>query len=137
PTDDAATHGAAPPDARVTAAAKDDRVGDERGTAAVVHVERKGAEAGAVGDQQSRYVVFLDVWNAPRGDLGGQRLQDCPTGVVAGVAGAPPPVGAEEPLIDATVLGASQLASPRGQLFHCCRRLAHQYLDDPRITEQI
>ena len=51
---------AAPPDPRVAAAAQHDGVGDERGAAAVVQVERERAEARAVGDQQVRDVVLVD-----------------------------------------------------------------------------
>ena len=91
----------------------------------------------AVGDQQRRDVVLLDDGDAELGDLGGEGVQDRPTRVVAGVARAPPAVGAEEPLVDAAVLGAGELASPRGELLDRGRRLAHDDLDDARIAEQV
>ena len=104
--------GAAPPDARVAAAAQHDGVGHERGAAAVVQVERERTEAGAVGDQQLRDVVLLDDGDAQLGDLRRQRVQDRPARVVARVARAPPAVGAEEPLVDATVVGAGERRNP-------------------------
>ena len=129
--------GAAPPDAGVAAAAQHDGVGHERRAAPVVQVEGERTEAGAVGDQQPRDVVLLDDRYAELGDLGGQRVQDRPARVVAGVARAPPAVGAEEPLIEATVVGAGERASPLGQLLDGRRRLARHDLDDARIAEQV
>ena len=71
------------------------------------------------------------------GDLGRQRVQDRPARVVARVARAPPAVRAEEPLVDATVVGAGERATPLGQLLDGRGRLARHDLDDAGVAEQV
>jgi len=122
-----------PPDARVTAAAKGRPVGENAVRAAVVHFERKGAEAGAVGDQQSRYVVFLDDWNAPRGDLAASVCKMARPSSRR-VAGAPPPVGAENRDRCASSVRAN--SHPTRQLLHAAGASAHQYLRRPEDPER-
>src|SRR5215207_6841249 len=56
---------------------------------------------------------------------------------VAGVAGPPPPVGAEEPLVQAAVRGAGEGRAPVGQLQHRRRRLPGQHLDHPGVGQEV
>ena len=45
--------------------------------------------------------------------------------------------GTEEPLVDLTVVGAGELASPRRQLLNSRWRLLHDDLDDSRVTQEV
>src|SRR4029450_6801530 len=56
---------------------------------------------------------------------------------VAGVAGPPPPVGAEEPLVQAPVRGAGERRPPVGQLQHRGRRLPGHELDHPGVGQEV
>ena len=81
--------------------------------------------------------MLVDNRYSERGDLVGQRVQQGPARVVAGVTRAPPAMRAEEPLVDATVVGPREPTTPLGQLLDRGGRLAHHDLDDARIAEQV
>ena len=96
-----------PPDPGVAARGQD-RVGQEHRPLTGGESKGQRPEADPVADQQLGHVLVVDHGDAELGDLGGQRAQDRPAGPVAGMAGPPPPVGAEEPLVEAAVRGAGE-----------------------------
>jgi hypothetical protein len=132
-----ATGRAAPPEAGVASAAQHDRVRQEGGATAVVQVEGDGSETGAVRHQQTADAVVLDHRDAQLPSLGRQRGDDGAARPVAGEAGATPPVGAEEALGQAAVLGPSEWATPLDELGHRRGSLPDHGLDHPRVTEAV
>ncbi len=92
------------PDTGVPTAAQHDGVGDEGRPLPVVEVEGQGAEAGMVGDEQPGDVVVLDHGDPELRDPAAEGVENYAPGVVAGIAGAAPAVGAEEALVEAAVV---------------------------------
>ena len=129
--------GGPPPDPGVAAGGQHHRVGQEHRPLAGLQVEGQGPEAGPVADQQLGHVLVVDHGQAQLGHLGRQGAQDRPAGPVAGIAGPPPPVGAEEPLVEAAVRGAGEGRPPVGQLQHRRRGLPGHELDHPGVGQEV
>ena len=129
--------GAAAPQARMPATAEDDSIGHERGASTVVQVERERAEASAVSHEEAGDVLVLDDRNPETLHLGHEGLDDRPSRVVAGVARTAPSVRAEEPLVEGAVVRTSEVAAPRGELFHGGGCFPDDHLHNARITEEI
>ena len=121
----------------MTAGGQHHRVGQEHGPLAALQVEGQRPEADPVGDQQLGHVLVVDHGDAQFGDLGGQRAEDRPAGPVAGIAGPPPPVGAEEALVQAAVGQARERRPPVGQLQHRRRGLPGHELDHSGVGQEV
>jgi hypothetical protein len=132
-----AARGAAPPDARVPARAEHHRARQERHPLARVQVERERAETGAVRHEQRRDLVPLQDRNAEGLDARGERTHHRAAGEVAGVAGAPPAVRAEEALVETAVGEPRERAAPVGELLHRGGSLAGEKLHDLRVGEEV
>jgi hypothetical protein len=102
----------------VATGGEDHRIGQQHRPLASAQVEGERAEAGPIGHQQAGDVVSVVDVDAELRALDDQGALDGAPGEVAGVAGAPPPVGAEVPLVEPAVIGPREFTAPVGELEH-------------------
>jgi hypothetical protein len=129
--------GRASPDPSVAPRRQDHCIGQEHGALAGLQVEGERPETDAIGDQQLRHVLVVDHGYAQLGHLGHQGAQDRPAGPVARIAGPPPPVGAEEALVEAAIGGARERGAPVRQLQHGRRCLPGHEFDHPGVGQEV
>ena len=105
--------------------------------AAVVDVEAVRAEDAAVVHEQAGDVDVVAHLHAHRGGPLDERALDLAAGVVAGEAGAPVAVGAEEALREAPVVLTREPGAPADEVLDRARRLPAQELDARGIGEPV
>src|SRR5918992_2466683 len=100
-------------------------------------MKREGTETGPIVDQKARDVLVVHDSQTEVGDDVGQGVEDGPAGVVTRIAGSPVAMSAEEPLVELPLWRARQGTPPVRQLLDRGRRLAGDYLDDPRVGKKV
>src|SRR5439155_8006375 len=91
----------------------------------------------AIGNEQARNVLVLDNRDPQFLCLACQRVENRAPGVVAGVAGPPILMRAEEALVQPAILERREAAAPGRQLTYRGWRLPRHDLHDPWMAEEV